>query len=233
MNKVHSEKKIYFEVIRILACGLVIFNHLNGYSLYTISGGMKQFVYMCLTMLTRINVPLFFMISGALLLRKEENITTILKKRILRMVLVLFLFDGIILTIYKLLAIKAGQNYEYTIIRYLYGFLTNKLDGTDAYWYIYAYLGFLFMLPFMQRMAKGFTKTEFIVLFCIHFIVSSLIPMLNIGGAILGLQPLQLCSDFQVPFAFVKAFFYPIIGYYLEYNVNVQKIIKKNGMGGG
>ena len=43
-------KKVYFEMMRIIACGLVIFNHLNGYSLYGGSHGGKQFFYMCLTM---------------------------------------------------------------------------------------------------------------------------------------------------------------------------------------
>ena len=76
---IQNHKKIYFELMRILACGLVIFNHLKGYSLYSMSNGIKQFIYMCLTMITRVNVPLFFMISGALLLKKDENIILILK----------------------------------------------------------------------------------------------------------------------------------------------------------
>ena len=37
-----KQKKIYFEWMRILACGLVIFNHLEGYTLYKSSIGMKQ-----------------------------------------------------------------------------------------------------------------------------------------------------------------------------------------------
>ena len=52
-------KKAYFEMMRVMACALVIFNHLPGYMLYSISKGEKQFFYMCLTMVTRINVPLF------------------------------------------------------------------------------------------------------------------------------------------------------------------------------
>ena len=55
-----KQKKIYFEWMRILACGLVIFNHLEGYTLYKSSIGIKQGLYMLLTMITRINVPLFF-----------------------------------------------------------------------------------------------------------------------------------------------------------------------------
>lgn len=220
---VQNNKKIYFELMRILACGLVIFNHLKGYSLYSMSNGIKQFIYMCLTMITRVNVPLFFMISGALLLKKDEDIIFILKKRILRIALVLFLFEGIALTACNLIAIKSGQEFEYTINRYLNVVLGNNLNVTGAYWYLYAYLGFLFMLPFMQRVAKKFTKAEFIMLLIVHFVVSSFIPLWNVIGDMVGFQPVQLCSDFMVPFAFTKAFFYPLIGYYLENNIDVRK----------
>ena len=103
------------------------------------------------------------------------------------------------------------------------GVLGNNLSGTGAYWYLYAYLGFLFMLPFMQRVAKKFTKAGFIMLLIVHFVVSSFIPLWNVIEDMLGFQPVQLCSDFEVPFAFTKAFFYPLIGYYLENNMDVRK----------
>lgn len=224
-------KKVYFEIMRIVACGLVIFNHISGYGLYGISSGLKQFFYMCLTMVIRINVPLFFMISGALLLKKEENIVVILRKRIFRIITVISMFDGIILTVYKILAVKQGVEYEYTIKRYLTGVLTNHLDGTNAYWYMYAYLGFLFMLPFMQRIAKEFSKSEFWTLLILHLLTSSFIPIINIALSNWGLQTIYLCGDFQVPLAFVKAFFYPLMGYYLEYNVDIFKLKKKHIMG--
>ena len=66
-----KDKKPYFEYMRIVAIALVIFNHLPGYNLYTISTGYKQAIYMTITMITRINVPLFLMISGALLLGRR------------------------------------------------------------------------------------------------------------------------------------------------------------------
>ena len=77
-----NDKKIYFELMRVIAVGLVIFNHIDGYTLYQVSSGSAQWFYMFLTMITRINVPLFFMISGALLLRKQEEFPLVLKKRV-------------------------------------------------------------------------------------------------------------------------------------------------------
>ena len=41
-------------------------------------------------------VPLFFLVSGGLLLHREEPIRVLLKKRVLRMLVVLVLFSGIL-----------------------------------------------------------------------------------------------------------------------------------------
>ena len=35
---------------------------------------------------------------------------------------------------------------------------------------------------------------------------------------------ISMCKDFSVPFALTKPFFYTLIGYYLEYNIECQKI---------
>ena len=48
---------------------------------------------MCLTMITRMNVPIFFMISGALLFDGDEELSSVLKKRVIKVVLLLVLFD--------------------------------------------------------------------------------------------------------------------------------------------
>lgn len=43
----------------------------------------------------------------------------------------------------------------------------------------------------------------------------------------MGIEKVGIDSNFQVPFAFEKAFFYPLVGYYLEHNININKIKKK------
>ena len=83
------QKKEYYEILRILACALVIFNHTTGFSLYQKTEGIKQIIYIFLATFTKINVPLFIMISGALLLKKSEDISVTLRKRVLRFVILL------------------------------------------------------------------------------------------------------------------------------------------------
>lgn len=82
------------DILRILAIYLVAFNHTGdrGYMLFANSAGSAlYFPYMAFSVLCKIAVPIFFMISGALLLPKEESFKQLFQKRVLRMAVVLIL----------------------------------------------------------------------------------------------------------------------------------------------
>ncbi|MDE6214340.1 MAG: acyltransferase family protein, partial [Lachnospiraceae bacterium] len=136
----------------------------------------------------KINVPLFFMVSGALLLEKQENIVTVLKKRISRVCLVILLFELGIFIECRLYALAQGRDYEFTVKRFIYGVFARELDETGAYWYLYAYLGFLCLLPLLQKLAKQMSRSDFYTLLTLHFVflfikyaVTIRIPILSAG----------------------------------------------------
>lgn len=221
-------RKIYFEFMRIIACALVIFNHINGYKLYTISSGGMQIFYMSLTMITRINVPIFFMISGALLLKKDEDVISVFRKRVSKIALLLLIFQGVAYFTQPISKINAKTGDSTIMGDFFRTLLKGSLSDTVAYWYLYAYLGFLCVLPMMQRIAKGFTKQEFYVILSIHFLISSFLPILNVILKKFGMLPYDISDKFNVPFATVKALFYTLIGYYLEHEIDIEKIKKKH-----
>ena len=68
-----KNKEVYIEVLRIVAVFLVIFNHTDGYFLYysNTENPLTWWFSFLGSVLCRINVPLFVIISGALLLGKE------------------------------------------------------------------------------------------------------------------------------------------------------------------
>lgn len=228
MNK---NKKIYFEILRIIACVLVLFNHTEGYRLYQISSGIKQIFYMTLTMITRINVPLFFMVSGALLLNKEESYRDVFKKRISRFLLIIVLFEALIYCVNKYNAILSAKEYEFTLYAFIRGVLSMSIDGTGSYWYLYSYTGFLFMLPLLQRITKKINKEDIIVILFIHFLICSFVPFTTVFLNHLGLKGIWITNDFAVPLATSKYLFYPLMGYYLEHNVDITKIKFKTILG--
>lgn len=213
-------RKIYLEVMRIVAIFLVIFNHLPGYTLYMYSTGIKQVIYMILTMITRINVPLFFMISGALLLNKNNNFCDV-RKRLLRFLCVLFVFSFIL----ALLRFEDFHNIKMLFISFLYDFISGNIES--SYWFLYAYLSLIMVLPFMQRIAGKMTKSDFYLILLIHFIFSSLIPIINCLLTLNKINPISISGDLSLPLFNIKCFFYPLIGYGLEKFVNVDDINKK------
>lgn len=228
-NLKYERQKVYLELLRIISCALVIFNHMDGYKLYRVSTGGIQFFYMCLTMITRLNVPVFFMISGALLLPKEEDVKTVIKKRVLRVLLVLLVFEAIFVLSYYGHAYICNEEYACTFTKFIRKFLIN--DFSSVYWYMYSYLGLLVVLPFFQRIAKGFNGSEFWLLMGLHFFTSSMLPLANVFLSYTGRELVGLSGDFQVPFAFVNVFFYPLIGYYIEYNLDVHELKSKHIIG--
>lgn len=211
-------RKSYLDVLRILACFLVIFNHLPGYDLYKSVGGPMQWVYMFVAMFTRVNVPVFFMISGALLLPREEPLAVVLKHRVARIAAVLLIFGTVLYIAYT--------PWSGSIMEWLKGVVTGNI--TYAYWYLYAYLGMLVMLPFLRKVAKWFGTQEFIFLLILHFLFCSLWPVLDFFSYRLTGINLPLSVDFSIPLVQTKAFFYPLIGYYLDYVLQVENLKGKH-----
>ena len=98
-NVATKGKKIYIEVLRCIAIFFVIFNHTEeyGFDLYKETAEtLPYIIYLTISILCKAAVPIFFMISGAMLLGKEESIKTLYKKRVLRFLMVIIVVSACI-----------------------------------------------------------------------------------------------------------------------------------------
>lgn len=163
------------------------------------------------------------MISGTLLLDKEESYKTLLGKRVLRFSFVIVLFEfGIYIEYYVAALLKGIESADFSLFKFIQGVFAGSLDGTGPYWYLYAYIGMLLTLPFLHRIAKQMDKKDFIILVSIHFVFSTLLPLINIVmKAIGGEGDFVLSDDLSMPLATTNAFFYPLMGYYLDRRVDI------------
>lgn len=226
-NLFMKKRYLYLDVMRIIAVFLVIFNHMPGYTLYQNTNGLERWIYMFITMLTRINVPLFLMISGTLLLGREENYRTLLAKRVSRFALVIVIFElGFYLEYAYILFRQSGQC-NISITAFITGMLTGSIERLYSYWYLYAYLGMLLMLPFLRKICLKLSKQDFVFLLVLHFIMASLIPMVNCICSTLGVGGIGISGNVTIPLATITQLFYPIIGFYIDRNVDVQKLNKR------
>lgn len=213
-NNIISNRKVYLDVLRILAIFLVLFTHtgLDGNKLYTVATKTTlQTVYAMLDCFRTINNPLLFMISGALLLGKNEDIATIYRKRVLRFLVCLLLFSYI----------QAIWNYCHsskTDIFNIWETFKSLLSGPVRlqYWYLYSYISFLVMLPFLRSIAQRMDNVQFKYLFFLSIVIMDLFPLISLKLGIAKINFTIFLNSFTT--------LYPLLGYYLDnYGESIMK----------
>ncbi len=203
-------RKTYIEVMRIIAAFFVIVNHTISDVFLKMCEPLSFTWFLSLTYfyLSKIAVPVFFMIMGGLLLNKIDKPKKSVE-RVVRMVIATVLFS---LVYYINTNRSAPENMS--VLDFLHKIFTFRT--ANAYWYIYAYIGLLILLPLMQRMAKAFSKKA-----TLYFII------LSVG--VLGLIPLVDIFFHISPHHYVTDSFFPVhlgivfLGYYIEKYMRIDK----------
>lgn len=218
MNK-ESGRKVYIDFIKIIAIYLVLFNHtgFDGFLLFTVEReSMLYPFYLFNAILIKVAVPLFFMSSGALLLGKQESIKTILTKRFLRYAAVL-LACSLIAYVYDCSRMSDREMSAVDFVRILYGG-----EHTAAYWFLYAYLAYLLMLPFLRRLAQSMSFGEYIWMFvtCAFIDALPILDCLLSGGTGSHNEHFWLLSaELYV--------FYPLMGYFIDQKLEEKHFTKR------
>lgn len=200
---------------------LVIFNHTGtrGYMLYTVSMDSVFYpFYMLISVACKVAVPLYFMVSGALLLPKEESIKKVYCHRILRMVIVLILYSAVTY-VWQILTgrIEGGFDLKYFIEKIF------SSQFATAYWFIYAYIGMLVMLPLLRKLVKSMSANEFYYLFSALLLLYGIVPILMYfygqGSVWLNANVTENLFTYRV--------LYFIEGYYFGYVLKDEDLTRK------
>lgn len=207
-NKNNFNRKIYLDILRIMAIFLVLFTHtgIRGSKLYTITNNnFLRYIYVIFDCFRTINNPILFMISGTLLLGKEETIKEIWMKRVVRFLVVLVIFTYI-QAIYNCIINETFDEFNIKNI------FINMLNGPirTPYWYLYSYISFLVMLPFLRKIAANINEKEFIYLFFITIITMDLFPLICIAFNIEKINFSVFLNSFTTVF--------PLFGFYIDKN---------------
>lgn len=210
-------RKVYLDVLRIAAIFLVLFNHTGAwyYPCSRVPDTLFGVGELIVSISDKIAVPLFFMISGALLLVKQESIRQLLRKRVWRYVVVIALFQVI----------------QHAYAHYVHGvgftkreLLRHCVQGEPpcygnyvnyAVWFLYAYLSYLLILPLLRIMVKHMRNVHFLYLFAVQMVLWAFVPYENTG-----------CSTW-LPFC-NSVFLYVLAGYYVEHRVDLNRIGRKH-----
>jgi len=213
---------IYLDLIKIVAAYLVIFTHTSdlGSKLYVCGNYdiLQNTIYIGMDVFRTINVPLFFMVTGALLLGKRETYVQLFRKHILKYTLVISVFSYLYYSIYPLTDFVWSD-----VGGYIKGIYSGTILG--GLWFLYAYLGYLLILPFMRKMIERMNIEDYRYLLGLGVFFKCVVPIID--GLIFE-------TGFGVTCAFVTDFiFYPIMGYYFANIDNNEQDNKKYLLVGG
>ncbi len=192
-----KEKNYNLELIRMVSFVLVIVIHVTNYfcrAYGEISRGEYLFS-LVLDTAARVSVPCFFMISGALLLGRDEPLQKHVR-RLLRFLAVLIVWSAV----YYL--------WNRFYMRTSYDMRNILSDPVEEHlWYLYAMIPIYLVLPFLQTMCRGMSmKLEKVFLAVITFAV--------VINFLLGLGGQELYYD--VPLVGDRCYvYYMFAGYYL------------------
>lgn len=217
MDEIKRSKKrdVHIDALRIFACLMVIFNHTNERGFYryvsdTI-GEIRWWMDLIPSTICKSALPLFFMISGSMLLRKDENVKNTYKripKTLIGLVLFSFLYIGF-----------DAWSYSGTIniLEILKGMITSNYWHL---WYLYAHIALVITVPILREMVKGLQVRSTMCLWWGAILLLGIIPIEEsflwpLNGS---LKPTWMVSDI---------FIYPVLGYMIDNKLDIHKI-KKN-----
>jgi len=132
--------------------------------------------------LSRACVPLFVMVSGALLLapEREESLSTFFGKR-LRKVLLPFLVWTVIYVLWRLFFHQETLSADDILTGFYEGTLYGHL------WFVYMLLGLYLATPLLRALVRGADERTLRYFVLLWFVVVSLVPLANLWtGATLG-----------------------------------------------
>ncbi|AMD17079.1 hypothetical protein TL18_03000 [Methanobrevibacter sp. YE315] len=198
--KISPKRILYLDEVRSLAIILVVLGHLirlfsKDFFTWQICSGVFS--------LTRIGVPLFFTVSGALLLTRKHDIKQFLEKRFKRVVLpfafwiVVYLIAGILI-----------WHYEPTL-DYFYGVIFGSHELSSLFWFIWSLIGVYLLIPVLSSFIREYGPfgSEYLILITIILSILYTIGFFDVQ---------QIKYDFRIIFNFFPVLGYFIIGSYVH-----------------
>jgi surface polysaccharide O-acyltransferase-like enzyme len=205
-NKLQQEKLVWIDNLRAIATIGVIILHVSAPLIYKFGSVSMSWWWTAniFNSLVRGSVPLFLMVTGALLLPKEYELGDFLKKRFVRIVYP-FAFWALMHIIMNLaLRIQSGEVHNFK------GALANiavKISGGIAYhyWYVYLIIGIYLFLPIIGKWIRNSTEKE-IQYFLLLWIITVLLEQTVFAG---------FRYFTQITYYFSGSLGFVVLGYYL------------------
>ena len=209
-GKQDTKKEVYIEVLRIFAIIFVIFNHTSSDGFFLFASlkptQIRFWVDMFFTVFCKFAVPMFFALSGALMLGQESIEFKKQIRRIVRAISVL-----ILVSLIYYFSEKSVYNYPLTLDDFFRRLYSYRLKY--HLWFLYDYIVFLITMPFINKMAKGLTKNLFYYLCILAIAFQAIIPIVEY---LVFRNAFSMYSHLRPSWIIEQIVVYPMIGCYLK-----------------
>lgn len=209
-------RKTYLDFIKILAIFMVLFNHTGtkGFTLFTVAQTSALYpLYLFASVFIKTAVPLFFMVSGTLMLGKTETLNELLRRRFFRHLTVL-VAASLVLYVYLCLRVNgSGISLTY-FLKALYG-------GNIAtpFWYLYTYLAYILMLPLLRKLAQAMSNRDFEYM----LILATALGLLKMLEYPVFHGSNTYSRNFSL-FIMQNYILYPFMGYYFDQRLQIETV---------
>lgn len=178
-NQPAVQKKVYYiEVLRALATIAVAVLHVASNNWYGYYGSHAWIVFTVYAGLMKFCVPVFFMISGALFLRKEKEISIkrLYTHNIWRLIVFLLVWS-FVYQLYQLLIVDGIRDYSKVLKTAVQNI---GLGNTQVhFWFVYAIIGLYVLVPVLQIFTKHAQKRQVRYALALCFVFASVLPFLQ------------------------------------------------------
>ena len=194
--KVKKEREYNIDLLRIVACIMIIALHETGY-VYT-----YNVKWSAMQSIIRPFLWIFCAISGYYLLNNKDDIKTFYKKR-LKTIIIPFIIYSLLLAVLNNL-ITGVTFYNGINKQFFINLWTGAYSG--HLWFVYSILGLYLITPFIKLMINKLNNKEILALLGIMFFFLSINPILGYYG---------YSTSIDIPMQSVMLFYF-ILGYYIS-----------------
>ncbi len=225
MLKIHPPeiKRVYsFDVIRILATFMVIMIHTAG--AFVASPNSSFFAFTAgnfFDSLSQIAVPLFLMLSGALMLDEKKEITLRKSLKYALNIFVLLCLWSVFyaVTFTFLIPLLQGQEISLNLPK----FITDCLMGHYHMWYLYLIIGLYLVTPLLRLFVKKSNQKILLYIIILALLFRFLPPLIDvISGNLFSIRIfLDYANKFKMGYLSSYLLYY-VLGWFVT-NIEISK----------
>lgn len=211
--------KLHIELLRLIFIFGIVYVHI--WIPNPANAGWKSCAYNIIFHTAKLAVPIFFMITGALLIHKEENWQSFIVKRFFRAISFMLAFFAVQI---GFLIYKGFHPAQCDLFVIFTQYIFNSYYLAPTGWFIFTYFSLILLLPIIRFLAKSLPNCLYLYLFFLQFIFCGVVPMVYF--LLFHREDIFYssgCTNTPTPYSTFYGVFYMLLGYFLEYRCQLNK----------